>query len=372
MVRWMSDYFRREWPAPQPGGDSGEAIMHDVQALSEAVQRNCDLSDARHARDYTLCVYLLKMRELFRWEKGLPLSQPLPGDELGEWVVARERRWESLGPEDFECVPFGRGCHDPFDAEAVNRALVPEGYVYSAGYGRFVKPHFFVGTLLRRERRDGLEVLLSGRELARDLTAPPAMLRGDTVFVRRESLRRLLWERVEEWRWQQRPDNPMGRAVASYPFEQDPELALDRMTDDEIEPTILHEIGEGRAGRVLGERWSEMVVDLACSRAEMPLRAIRDLIADCQVTLPSLLGRGTEASVHFFFANLRGHRQALFPRLLSAYRDWAGRGDASALAAAVDAGGGHWLETAEGALARHADGAGPAVIAEYVEARRFG
>ena len=44
--------------------------MQDVQALSAVVQRNCDISDARHARDFTMCVYLLRMREYYRWAKG--------------------------------------------------------------------------------------------------------------------------------------------------------------------------------------------------------------------------------------------------------------------------------------------------------------
>ena len=33
----------------------------------EAVQRNCHIADARHAREMTLCTYLLEMREFFRW-----------------------------------------------------------------------------------------------------------------------------------------------------------------------------------------------------------------------------------------------------------------------------------------------------------------
>jgi len=353
--------------------------MPDVQSIAEVVQGNCHLSDARHARDYTLCVYLLKMREYYRWEKGLPLGGPLPTSDLGEWVVARERLWESLTAEEsgegFQCLPVDSGCRDPFDAEGINEELVPRGLVYSSGYGRFVKPHFFLADLHSEEVRDGFRVLISDREHARDLSAPPAMLRGDTIYVRRESLRRLLWERVEEWRWRRSPLDAMGRAVAGYPFERDPEEALDRMTDAELEPTVLHELGEGRAGRVLGERWTEMVLGLARTRAEMPLRAVRDLVADCLVTLPGLIARGAEPSIHFFFANLRGHRQALFTRLTDAYRTWVGAGDPQPLAAAVDLGRSHWLETAEEALARYAHAGAdtaPDALADYLEGRALG
>ena len=60
------------------------------------MQRNCDIADAQHGGDYTLCVYLMKMREYFRWEAGLPFNARLPKDEVGEWLTAREGLWESL------------------------------------------------------------------------------------------------------------------------------------------------------------------------------------------------------------------------------------------------------------------------------------
>ena len=64
--------------------------MQSIQDLSEVVQTNCDISDARHARDYTMCVYLLKMREYYRWAKGYGMTEALPRDELGNWVLKRE------------------------------------------------------------------------------------------------------------------------------------------------------------------------------------------------------------------------------------------------------------------------------------------
>jgi hypothetical protein len=370
----MAEYFHRKWSGLQAAVwlQAGVSMLN-VEGLCTAVQGNCHLSDARHAREYTMCVYLMKMREYFRWERRLPLTAGLPLSELGDWVVAREQLWESLEGDDFACLPLGAGCHDPFDADEVNRWLVPQGLVYSAGYGRFVKPHFFLARLLRRERRDGLDVYVSTDEYARDLAAPPAMLRGESIFVRRESLRRTLWERVEDWRWRQRPDNAMGRAVASYPFATDPEAALDQMTEDEVEPIILHELGEGRAGRELGEGWPEMLVAMAHSRAEMPLRAVRDLTADCLVTLPTLLESGSDASLHLHFSNFRAHRLEMFPRLQSAYREWVIHGRRSALRAAVDAGRDHWLQTARGVLGLYAGAPEiePDRLVDYLDGRRL-
>jgi len=54
-----------------------------LERLRRAVQANCDVSDARHARNMTLCTYLLEMRELFRWERGAALTAPLPRADVG-------------------------------------------------------------------------------------------------------------------------------------------------------------------------------------------------------------------------------------------------------------------------------------------------
>ncbi len=327
--------------------------MQSIEALSAVVQKNCDISDARHARDYTMCVYLLKMREYYRWAKGFAMTDELPRDELGEWVLKREELWESLGPREFECLPLADECHDPFDADTINRQLVPQGLVYSAGYGRFVKPHFFLGRLLRRERRDGFEVLVANDEFARDLVAPPAMTLGKQIFIRRESLRRMLWEHLEEWRWRKCPQDAMGRAVACYDFERDPEQALDEMTDTEVKAATLHELGEGAAGEYLGPAWPGMMLSLAGSAAEVMARAVRDLLADCLVTLPTLIESHAESSLHFFFANLRGMRRELFPRLWSGYERWLDEGDLSGLARAAEAGKQHWRLVSKKVLATH-------------------
>ena len=346
--------------------------MVDVEQLSSVVQRNCHISDARHARTYTMCIYLLKMREYYRWEMGLDQAERLPGKEVGEWLTRRERLWEDLEPEEFSCIPVGEGCHDPFGSTAINADLNPAGFVYSAGYGRFVKPHFFLARLERSEHRDGFHVLVAADELARDLAAPPAMQLGETVYVRRDALRRHLWQSIEDWRWRRQPDGAMARAMALHGFDGDPEGALARMTDAEIEPVVLHELGEGAAGRELGGAWEEMLLQVAGSRAEIGLRAVRDLLADCASTLPWLLEAGAEASLHYYFANLRGMRKALFPRLGRAYDTWVEDGSTAALADAAEAGREHWAEVAARALELAADcppATAPDALAGLVEAQ---
>ena len=347
--------------------------MHaTLESLSATVQRNCHISDALHARDYTLCVYLLKMREYYRWEKGYSFKEALPSAAVGDWVTAREQLWEQLEASSFEPLRVGERRYDPFDTERINQALLPQGLVYSAGYGGNARPHFFLGKLLRDERFAGYTILISEKEYARDLTAPPGMSLQKTIFIRRESLRRMLWEKIEESHWYQ-CDNAMARALAYYDFENNLEAALDQMTDNEIEAVILHEIGEVLAGDMLGEAWHDMLAALPHSKAELMARAVRDHLADCLSTLPGLLETGHPAQLHFYFANMKAMRRELFPSLFEAYQAWHTQGDIDALRAQVRRGRTHWEQLAMQLLAlRLPDGtADVAGIEALVESQRL-
>jgi hypothetical protein len=312
-----------------------------LQQLRDTVQKNCHISDARHGTDYGLCTYLMKMREYFRWEQGLGFEARLENDAVGNWLTAREALWNSLSEEDFAPLPLDGALFDPFEVDAINQALEPQGLVYSAGYGAKNKPLFFLGHLERHEQPGTVSVWVAGRELARDLTAPAAMNQGERIFIRRESFRRLLWEKLETWRWH-RPDNALGRAFACYDFEHDLEGSLDAMVEKELNAVLLHEQGEYQVGREVGERWNELVMDLAHTPAELMARAIRDHWADCQVTLPELIRHSDAASVHFYVGGLGGMRKSLFPGLLEAYEQWSATQDWLALTEVAEEGLSHW------------------------------
>jgi hypothetical protein len=325
-----------------------------LRQLCCAVQKNCHISDARHGADYGLCTYLLKMREYYRWESGLDFNAALANESVGEWLTAREALWESLSEDEFVPLPLMDSEYDPFDVERINASLEPLGLVYSAGYGLKNKPLFFLGHLERREDPGGVSVWVAGRELARDLTAPAAMSQGDRIYIRQESFRRLLWEKLENWRWH-RPDNALGRAFAHYDVESDLEGALDQMMERELAVVLLHEQGEYLAGQALGEAWNEMLADLGHSPAELMARAIRDHWADCQVTLPTLLEQRDSISIHFYIGGLGGMRKVLYPRLQSAYEVWHRSDDWSELEACVSEGRRHWSALAHRLVQIHAE-----------------
>jgi len=313
-----------------------------------AVQHNCHISDARYAGNYTMCVYLLKMREFFRWEQAHGFTSALENEAVGKWLIEREKLWSDIEEHDYLHLDIDGSSFDPFNAQDINERLVDRGLVYSAGIGIKSKPHFFLGDLIRHDRLNGYEVYISSREHARDLTAPPAMSQGNTIYIRRESFKRMLWEKLEQWRWS-KPKNAMATAIACYDFDGKLEQSLDDMTDHELESAILHEIGEIRAGQqLLG--WEEMLSNIMFTQAEIMARAVRDHLADAISTLPVLLENGHHASIHFYIANLTNMRKHIFPSLIDAYNEWQTSHDFGKMNQMVSTSRQHWVNIANSML----------------------
>jgi hypothetical protein len=341
-----------------------EAARH---GLCQAVQHNCHIADARHAADLTLCTYLLQMREYFRWERGLPFGASLPQDDVGHWIAAREALWDELALQDFAWLPLGpdRQAVDPFDVATVNRHLDSTGLVYAAGLTGRDQAIFVLAEAHAQGQPavDGpsLPVMMAGREWARGLMAPPAVLDArdepPTIILRREALARWCWERFETFSLRPRAGSPFAAVVQAYGLDQDLQRGLSCCVDDQCEALLLHEQGEHRAGQLLGPGWSSLRLALPAPRGDLAARALRDHLADLGLTLPTLLARQRNHAIHFWFATFEGWRQQLFPGLIHAYARWRDGDGGLALQAAARDGHAHFLALARRALALHADGA---------------
>ncbi len=323
--------------------------------LVSNVQYNCDVSDARFAGHYTLCIYLLKMREFYRWHHGLSLNDNLPMPRVSEWVHRTENRWESLESNAFEPVVLGGERFDAFDDDGINRRLAGTGVVYSCGIGRFGKPVMFLAECLDSSSSGELTIHLAGRELARELAAPPAMIRGQRIYLRRQSIERMLFEAIEEWRWH-RHEGPMQKVNDHYGFDRDPDGALAALADDQIEQLLLHERGEFEAGRRLQGDWNAMLADVASTRAENVARAVRDCLADCLVVLPHLVDAARPECVHAYAAMLTPLARELFPALPDAYRRWVAGESLDVLSALADEAARHFIRVGNDMLASHRAG----------------
>jgi len=334
-----------------------------IARLIETVQRNCDLADAHHAREKSLCTYLLGMREYFRWSEQLPLGATLDKVNLGRWIAGREQAWDEMRVRDnaeFEHLPLD-GAVDPFDEAGANQRLAAHGLVYGAGIGLFGAPMFFLGTRQSEERRGGANLIVADCELARGITAAPATSRSGTIIVRVDALRRWLWTRAEAAQRNER-ERTFAAALDAYDAGHGTTAALDRMARGEIETLALHELGELRAGDLLGSQWEDMLGTVNDRRAELTLRAVRDLLADCLVTLPDLIAREATASLLFWFATFDGLRRTLAPDLAGAYCTESNRVDVPALGLAVQSERDHWLAVAHELCSSWRAGGSAAVV----------
>lgn len=327
--------------------------------LVAAVQANCHRADARHAGELTLCTYLLQMREFFRWESGLPLTATLPRADVGAWIAEREALWQDLVDDPYAALPADGEALDPFEADVLNRQLQAQGWLYGAGRlgghdrGR---PVFFLAERHAESRREGITVLQAGRELARGLAAPPAVLAGGgagPIVVRREALARWCWQGYEAWTMRRREGSAWHAVVQAYGLDDGFERALPRWLDDLVEISVLHELGEVQAGQRLGPHWPALRAALPDRRADLHAVALRDLLADLQRTLPALLARAEPAPLHAWFASFDGVRAALFPRLPAAHAAWRRGEGLVPLHDAVAAGRAHFEALAAQVLAVH-------------------
>ena len=325
-------------------------LTRDQAQLVEQVQFNCDISDANHAGNYTLCIYLLKMREYFRWIHALDFEQNLNSGAMSQWLRDKEETWDQVIDQDFRPLKIEHHEYDVFDTHGINERLRTSNLFYHGGIGQKAAQHFFIADLANHYRHEDIEINVTGKEYARDLTAPPALSNQSEIIIRQESLKRMCWERYQEWHWSQL-ENSMGTALSYYPFADSINEALQSMVETEQDTLVYHELGEMDITQQWGEQWSAMMLTLLGSKAELLARAVRDHLADCKTTLPRLLAINNPASVHFYFANLTHIRKDLFPSALEAYQLWQNKLKTVELERIVDKAALHWEKTLQSILA---------------------
>ncbi|MBX2881443.1 MAG: hypothetical protein KTR32_15975 [Granulosicoccus sp.] len=284
----------------------------NLTALTQSVQHNCAISDARHARDYSLCIYLLRMREYYRWAHQLPLSKSLDVKQVGDWLTEREQYWDDIEENEYQPIVIDGEHFDPFATDEINRKLVPQDLVYSAGIGRMGQPHFALATLLDQQSDDLSVTYFSGTELARDSITVPAMTRGSALFIRQDGIQRVLWEMYDTWRLK-KPPGPMADVVSHYRLSssQSLESNLAAASSDITSIILAHEQGEFAAAQELGPEYSSQTLALAGTHGEFYLRAVRDLYADSLSLWPIIVKHSAVHWLDFWLAGLNGIRLKL-------------------------------------------------------------
>jgi hypothetical protein len=310
-------------------------VAIDIEGLKGQVQYNCDVSDAGYGGVFSLCGFLLRLRDLYKWQHGfLPWEEPEPSD-LMEWVSHREEHWEEIAENDLQDITINGKTFHPFDVKAINKRLRPLGLIYGGGYVAGMKPSFFLAELLESRKLGELQVDLVERELVRDLYTTPAMRQGKQIFARRSAMLFFLWDQILEMRPSAK--EALVFALAQYGLDAEAirrspkELGweLKKVAASELETWIYHEIGEVREDIFPGKLWHEIVSTYSNSPIEMFARVIKDLIADThpEGLLGYIIQHDCKSSLAFYVSFLRPFTREFFPEMRQAFNEFRPRGD---------------------------------------------
>ena len=66
--------------------------MIDIEDLTAQVLHNCNLSDSRHAGLYSICGLAMRLRDLYKWEKGLEPWIEKDSTEILTWIGDKVER----------------------------------------------------------------------------------------------------------------------------------------------------------------------------------------------------------------------------------------------------------------------------------------
>lgn len=309
----------------------------ETEELKRSIQTNCDISDANYGSRFSLCGLLLRMRDLYKWEKDLfPWEEPEPSDLL-EWIERKEDQWEALLHKDFLPIIIGGKPFDPFDVAAINARLDGTGLIYGAGYAARMKPSFFLAEVDRSSIVGELKIDVVTRELARDLFVSPAMRQGDQIFARRSAMLFLIWDLLSEMKASGK--EALCFALSRYNLDamsvrHSPARFAGRLREIanvELDTWIFHEIGEAREEVFTGRQWHDLVSAYPDSPIEYFARIIKDWLADThpEGLLKYIANNQLESSMGFYIAFMSPFMRIMFPdielafKVLQERRDWS-------------------------------------------------
>jgi hypothetical protein len=336
--------------------------MSGLDELIRQVRRNCDISDARHGGVFSVCGLALRLRDLYKWEKGLaPWEEGDPGEVL-DWIGAREDYWETLAGAEYAPLTMGGRSMDPFDAPGVNSLLSLHEFHYGAGYARGLKPTFFLATVEARQEVEGCPVFVLGREVARDLLTLPALSQGHTILLRRESAHRFLWDQIAYVAPSARRALYAAMDACGLNDHRPAALRRDfgRLLEVQESIHLYHELGEIRETDFRRDLWQEIIAAFPLTRVELLARHVKDLLADTSAFGPlrHICRSRDTAGLALYVALSDRVAKALFPELTVCWEESLHQGDWDAVAQAVDIG--------HAAAKRHA----AEIVGIYTDAKR--
>jgi len=295
----------------------------------QTVQHNCHISDARDNGIYSICTLVLKLRNLYKWEHGIePWEEPESADLL-DWIEARENFWQNMGKESYQNLPLDSRAVGPWETAQVNSLITGTHLIYGSGYGRSMKAIFFLAEKIREESVEGCPVLILGKEKAKELASPFAMLQDGVISIRREPLRFFFWDHIQDIRASSR--SPLHHALDHYGLlthgrvnQQACRDRLDTIVDAKIPIFIYHEVGERMQTTLDSNTLKKIIAKFPDSAIEFVCRTIKDMLADThpQGMINFIIKEKREASLGFYVGFLDGLRKVLFPEIGEAFQQF--------------------------------------------------
>jgi hypothetical protein len=303
----------------------------DLDALSRQVLENCAISDARFAGHYSVCGLALRLRDLYKWEKGLEPWVEEDPPVLLEWIGEKQEEWEGLVERDFAALTVAGTAYDPFDVAGINGVLEGEGLFYGAGYVHSLKPSFFLARLEEVREVEGYPVYILGRELARDLVTVPALSQEERVLVRTESVKLFLWNQIFFIRKSGRDALAVAMRACGLEKEalKDAGATVTALAAAEMESYIHHELGEIRDTSFDRHLWRDVIAAFPHTPVELLARTVKDMLADTNEygRLRYIAREEKRASLALYVAFLDGLRKVLFSELKEAFREFVKTGN---------------------------------------------
>jgi hypothetical protein len=316
--------------------------MLNTKAIARQVLYNCDISDAHHAGMYSICGLALRLRDLYKWEHGLPPWEERDSAEVLEWIEAKETLWDQHSEKNYRRISIGGKKFDPFDCPGINALLEPQNILYGAGYAGSLKPTFFLADIEEKSQINGTDVYTLDRELARDLLTIPALAQDDCILLRQDSARLYLWDSMLYIKKSARP--ALSFALTRCGLKDHRPAALRRnlpaILAAQKATYIYHELGELREDVFDRHLWREIIAAFPYSPVEYLARAVKDLLADTNAhgTLRHVIATRATAAVGFYVAFLDGLRKAFFPEIQTAFQEFTRTEDWNLISEAVSAG----------------------------------
>jgi hypothetical protein len=306
----------------------------DLKQFVQAIQNNCDISDASGSGIFSICGMALRLRDLNKWEKGFyPWEENSP-TELLDWIDHKEQLWEKIEGRAFAPLPLLDREYDPFDTDAINKILSPLNLFYGAGYAHSLKPTFFLARIKETRCLDGIPIVILEKELLRDLLTIPALNQDGIILVRRNAACFFLWDQMVYLK-------KSGQRFLHFALKQcglpDTKLESRKTHFESIlsvqeQTYIHHEIGELKDTEFDHRIFREIVSEFAHTPVELLARTVKDLLADTAVhgTLQHIISTKNAAGLGFYAAFQDGLFPLLFPELRKAFeifasdQDWEG------------------------------------------------